>query len=71
MKAPINRLRRIIETLQEIVDVAENRGVAEVETNCNTYGLHEFVSLGSDGFLDLNANVDDLIEDSESDDDIN
>ena len=45
--------------------------VAEVETNCNTYGLHEFVSLGSDGFLDLDADVDDLIEDPESDDDMN
>ena len=71
MKAPIYKLRRIIETLQEIVDVAENRGVAEVETNCNTYGLHAFVSLGSDGFLDLNADVDDLIEDPEFDDDMN
>ena len=71
MKAPINRLRRIIETLQEIVDVAEDRGVDEVETNCNTYGLHEFVSLGSYGFLNLNANVDDLIEDPEFDDDMN
>ena len=71
MKAPISRLRRIIETLQEIVDVAEDRGVAEVETNCNTYGLHEFVSLGSDGFLDLNADAYDLIEDPESDDDVN
>ena len=38
MKAPIYKLRRIIETLQEIVDVAEDRGVDEVETNCNTYG---------------------------------
>ena len=71
MKAPIYKLRRIIETLQEIVDVAEDRGVDEVETNCNTYGLHEFVSLGSYGFLNLNANVDDLIEDPESDDDMN
>ena len=71
MKAPIYKLRRIIETLQEIVDVAENRGVAEVKTNCNTYGLHEFVSLGSYGFLNLNADVYDLIEDPESDDDIN
>ena len=71
MKAPIYKLRRIIQSLQEIVDVAENRGVDEVETNCNTYGLHEFVSLGSDGFLDLNANVDDLIEDPESDYDMN
>ena len=71
MKAPIYKLRRIIETLQEIVDVAEDRGVDEVETNCNTYGLNEFVSLGHDGFLDLDADVDDLFEDPESDDDMN
>ena len=71
MKAPIYKLRQIIKTLQEIVNVAENSGVAEVETNCNTYGLHEFVSLGSYGFLNLNADVYDLIEDPESDDDIN
>lgn len=71
MKAPISCLNRIIETLQEIVNVAENRGVAEVETNCNTYGLHEFVSLGSYGFLNLNADVYDLIEDPEFNDDMN
>ena len=71
MKAPIYKLRRIIQSLQDIVDIAEDRGVDEVETNCNTYGLHEFVSLGSYGFLDLNANADDLIEDPEFDDDMN
>lgn len=71
MKAPIYKLRRIIQSLQDIVDIAEDRGVDEVETNCNTYGLNEFVSLGSDGFLDLNADVDDLFEDPESDDDMN
>ena len=71
MKAPIYKLRRIIKALQVIVNVAEDRGVDEVETNCNTYGLHEFVSLGSDGFLDLNADAYDLIEDPESDDDMN
>ena len=63
MKAPIYKLRRIIQSLQDIVDIAEDRGVDEVETNCNTYGLNEFVSLGSDGFLDLDADVDDLFDD--------
>ena len=62
MKAPIYKLRRIIQSLQDIVDIAEDRGVDEVETNCNTYGLNEFVSLGSDGFLDLDADVDDLFD---------
>ena len=71
MKAPIYKLRRIIQSLQDIVDIAEDRGVDEVETNCNTYGLNEFVSLGSDGFLNLDADVDDLIKDPESDDDMN
>ena len=71
MKAPIYKLRRIIKTLQEIVDEAESREATEIKTCPNTYGLHEFVSLGSDGFLDLNADVDDLIEDHEFDDDMN
>ena len=71
MKAPIYKLRRIIETLQEIVDEAEAREATEIKTCPNTYGLHEFVSLGSDGFLDLNADAYDLIEDPESDDDMN
>ena len=71
MKAPIYKLRRIIQSLQEIVDEAEAREATEIKTCQNTYGLHEFVSLGSDGFLDLNADVDDLIEDSEFDDDMN
>lgn len=71
MKAPIYKLRRIIQSLQDIVDIAEDRGIDTVQTNCNTYGLNEFVSLGSDGFLDLDADVDDLFEDPESDDDMN
>lgn len=71
MKAPIYKLRRIIQSLQEIVDEAEAREATEIKTCPNTYGLHEFVSLGSDGFLDLNADAYDLIEDPESDDDMN
>ena len=71
MKAPIYKLRRIIQSLQEIVDEAEAREATEIKTCSNTYGLHEFVSLGSDGFLDLDADVDDLIEDPEFDDDMN
>ena len=63
MKAPIYKLRRIIETLQDIVDTAEDRGIKTVETRCNTYGLNEFVSLGCDGYLDLNADVDELLDD--------
>lgn len=65
MKVSIRKIQRIIDTLQDIVDTAENRGIDSVKTNCNTYGLNEFVSLGYDGYLDLNADVDDLLEDED------
>lgn len=70
MKTNISKIQQVIDKLQEIVDEAENRGATEVITSCNTYGLHRFISLGSDGFLNLNANIDDLIEDPEFDDDV-
>lgn len=70
MKAPIYKLRRIIQTLQDIVDVAEDREATEVNTSCNTYGLNEYVSLGSDGFLNLDADVDELVDEPEFDDDM-
>ena len=70
MTVSIRKIQRIIDKLQEIVDEAENRKVAEVNTNCNTYGLNEFVSLGYDGFLNLNADIDDLIDEPEFDDDL-
>ena len=70
MKTNISKIQRVIDKLQEIVDEAENRGATEVITSCNTYGLRQFISLGSDGFLNLNANIDDLIEDPEFDDDV-
>ena len=68
MTVSIRKIQRIIDKLQEIVDEAENREATEVNTNCNTYGLNEFVSLGYDGFLDLNADIDDLIDEPEFDD---
>ena len=71
MTTNICRIQRVIDKLQEIVDEAEAREATEIKTCPNTYSLHEFVSLGSDGFLDLDADVDDLIEDPEFDDDMN
>ena len=70
MNTSVNKLRRIVDTLQEIIDAADDRNATTVVTYCNTYGLNQFISLGSDGFLDLNANIDDLIEDPEFDDDM-
>ena len=68
MKAPIYRIRQTIERLQEIVDEAKARNIDEVETCSNTYGLDEFVSFGPYGFLDLNADVDDVLEDDNDED---
>ena len=63
MKVNIRKIQRVIDKLQEIVDEAENRGATEVNTSCNTYGLYSFVSFESDGFLNLDADTDDLIDD--------
>ena len=68
MTVSIRKIQQIIDKLQEIVDEAEYRKVTEVNTNCNTYGLNEFVSFGYDGFLDLNADIDELIDEPEFDD---
>ncbi len=68
MKTPIYRIRQAIERLQEIVDEAKERNIDEVETCSNTYGLNKFVSFGPYGFLDLNADVDDLLEDDTDED---
>ena len=70
MNTSVNKLRRIVDTLQEIIDAADDRNATTVVTYCNTYGLNQFISLGSDGFLDLNANIDDLIEDPKFNDDM-
>lgn len=70
MTTTVKRLRRVIDKLQEIVDAAEDREATEINTCPNTYGLNEFVSLESDGFLNLDADIDDLIEDPEFDDDM-
>ena len=62
MKVHISRLKRTIETLQELVDDAESAGIDEVKTTCNTYGLTNFISYGSDGFLDLDADMSVLLD---------
>ena len=62
MKVHISRLKRTIETLQELVDDAERAGIDDVKTTCNTYGLTNFISYGSDGFLDLDADMSDLLD---------
>lgn len=70
MKTSVRKIQRVIDKLQEIVDVAKDRETDVVETNCNTYGLNEFISLGSDGFLNLNADIEDLIDAPAFDDDL-
>ena len=65
MKISIRKLRRISEHLQEIIDEADNHEVTEVSASPNTYGLNEFIACGSDGFLDLNADIDDLLEEDD------
>lgn len=70
MTAPISKIKQFRDKLQEIIDVAENRETNEVETNCNTYGLNEFIAIGSYGYLNLNADIEELISAPEFDDDM-
>ena len=65
MHTSISRIQKIIDQLQDIVDIAEEKEVTAVKTCSNTYGLNEFVSLGSAGFLDLDCDVYDLFDDEE------
>ena len=62
MKVHISRLKRTVKTLQELIDDAESAGIDEVKTTCNTYGVSNFISYGSDGFLDLDADMSDLLD---------
>ena len=62
MKVHISKLKRTVKTLKELIDEAESAGIDEVRTTCNTYGLTNFISYGSDGFLDLDANMSDLLD---------
>lgn len=68
MTTSIDRLRRIADKLQDIIDEADDREITEVKTQPNTYDMHNFVSLGSDGFLDLDADVEDLLVEPDEDD---
>lgn len=68
MTTSIGRLRRIADKLQDIIDEADDRKITEVKTQPNTYDMYSFVSLGSDGFLDLDADVRDLLVEPEEDD---
>ena len=62
MKVHISKLKRTVKTLKELIDSAESAGLDEVSTTCNTYGLTNFISYGSDGFLDLDADMSDLLD---------
>lgn len=61
MSTTVSRIRRIIDSLQDIVDLADDEGVTKIKTTCNTYGLNRFICLGSDGYLDLDEDVYNLI----------
>ena len=70
MNTTVDRLRRIVDSLQEIIDLADDEGVTNIKTTCNTYGLSRFICLGSDGYLDLDEDASTLlIEDEDEDED--
>ena len=60
MKINKNDILDVIEKLQNLVEEMEANELEEVSTNCNTYGLYEFISFGSNGYLTLDQ--DELYE---------
>lgn len=57
MKVKKYELEEVIEKLQMLVEDMEANELEEVETSCNTYGLYEFISFGSKGYLNLDPNA--------------
>lgn len=70
MEVSIRKIQNVIDTLQTILDRANECDAVTVNTECNTYGLYNFISFGSDGYLNLDADIDDLIDAPEFDDDM-
>lgn len=67
----VNRrdINEIIGKLEYIRDMMQEKGIEELPTNCNTYGMYQFVSFGNKGYLnlDLEAIVDKIEEEEQYD----
>ena len=55
MKVSKSDIEEVIEKLQCLVNEMEKAEIDEISTDCNTYGLYDFISFGSRGYLTLDS----------------
>lgn len=55
MKVSKTQLLNLISILEWGVKKMEEKNIDEISTRCNTYGMRNFISFGSDGFLNLDT----------------
>lgn len=67
MTVSIDEINEFIDKLCDVVKLAEESGVSEIETSPNTYRMRNFVSFGNGGYLDLDRDPCDIVPEEESD----
>lgn len=68
MTVSIDEINELIDKLCDVVKLAEENGVSEIETSPNTYRMRNFISFGSNGYLDIDRDPEDIVPEEESDD---
>lgn len=46
-------VNEVIEKLNYLKEVMQEKGIEELPTSCNTYRMYQFISFGHKGYLDL------------------
>ena len=55
-----DQLREIIEQLEYLESLMEDKGENEIGLACSTYGIHEtFLAIPGEGYLPIQSNIDD------------
>lgn len=58
-----DQLREIIEQLEYLESLMEDRGENEIDLACSTYRIHEtFLSIPGEGYLPIQSRIDDYEE---------
>ena len=58
-----DQLREIIEQLEYLESLMEDKGENDIDLACSTYGIHEtFLSIPGKGYLPIQRRIDDYEE---------
>lgn len=58
-----DRLREIIDQLEYLESLMEDKGENEIHLACSTYGIYEtFLSIPDEGYLPIQSRIDDYEE---------